>query len=121
MPQTGAELRRLSGSIVFDAGAPGKNRTCDLGFRKTNKTRGVVFPYDSRNVQLSSNSLRLVGAIAESRFHAIAINQLDRAAQVVRVEIGVALRGREVRVPRELLNGGGPCPVSEKLRHEEVA
>src|SRR6478609_7878076 len=52
--------------------APSKDRTCDLGFRKTNKTRGVVFPYDSRNVQFSSNSLRLLGAIAKSRFHAIA-------------------------------------------------
>ena len=107
--------------FVFEGSAPSKDRTCDLGFRKTNKTRGVVFPYDSRNAQLSNNSLRLRGAIAKSRFHAIAINQLDRAAQVVRIEIGVALRSREVRVPRELLDGRGPCPVPEELRHEEVA
>ena len=80
----------------------------------------MVFPYDSRNAQLSSNSLRLRGAIAKGRFHAIAISALDRAAQVVRIEISVALRGREVRVPRELLDGCGPYPVPEKLRYEEV-
>ena len=100
--------------------APSKDRTCDLGFRKTNKTRGVVFPYDGRTTQVSSDPLRLPRVIAESRFHAIAINQLDRAAQVVRIEIGIALRGCEVGVPNEALDGHGPSAASEKLRHEEV-
>jgi hypothetical protein len=43
VPQTATELGRLSGFVVFDAGAPGKNRTCDLGFRKA-----LLYPTELR-------------------------------------------------------------------------
>ncbi len=103
----------LSGSVASDAGAPGKNRTCDLGFRKGDKTRGVGIPYDSRTAQFLGGSLLLRGAIAGSRFHAITIDTFDRAAKVVRVEVGVALRGGEVGVAGQLLDGDRRSSVSE--------
>lgn len=72
------------------AGAPGKNRTYDLGFRKGERARGVVNPYDSRTFRFSSGSLLLRSVVAASRYHAITIDALDGAAQVVRVEVGIA-------------------------------
>jgi hypothetical protein len=89
------------------AGAPGKNRTCDLGFRKAERARSVVIPYDSRTVRFSSGPLLLRDVVARSRFHAITIDALDRAPQVVRVEVGVTLRGGEVGVAGQLLDGDG--------------
>ena len=111
----------LSGFVVFGASAPDTIRTYDLGFRKGERARGVVIPYDSRTVRFSSDSLLLRNVVAASRYHAITIDALDGAAQVVRVEVGVALRGGEVGVAGQLLDGDGRSSVPEKLRYEEVS
>jgi hypothetical protein len=69
--------------------APSKDRTCDLGFRKTNNTRGVVFPYDSRTVQVSGGSLGLCDAIAASASEGL-----------VKPELAPGLAKRRERLPR---------------------
>jgi hypothetical protein len=57
------------------------------------------------------------GPLRFPRFSKLADN---RAAKVVRVEIGVSLRGGEVGVAGQLLDVDGRCSVPKKLRHEEV-
>ena len=54
-------------------------------------------------------------------FHVLAIDAFDGAPQIVGVEIGVALRGREVGVPGELLHRDGRCPVPEQLGQRSAA
>jgi integrase len=112
--------RTRVGQRVGQNSAPDTIRTYDLGFRKGSRTRGVVFPYKSRTIRLSVDRLRLRGVVSACRFHAIAIDARDRASKVVRVEVRVALRGREVGVTGELLDRDRRRAVPEELRHEEV-
>lgn len=63
----------------------------------------MVFPYKLRTAGIFGDSLRLGGRARGSRFHAITINAFDRSSQVVGIEVGVALRGREVGVAGQLL------------------
>ena len=99
MPQTATELGRLSGFVVFDAGAPGKNRTCDLGFRKRSRPRGVVISYRTVTIGVFEWRSAFRRTLRFARYQRVTINAFDGRAQVVGVEIGVALCSAQVGMP----------------------
>jgi hypothetical protein len=80
-------------------GAPGKNRTCDLGFRKRSRPRGVVISYRTVTIGVFGWRSAFRRTLRFACYPRVTINAFDGRAQVVGIEIGVALRGAQVRVP----------------------
>jgi len=103
----------------LNSGAPDTIRTYDLGFRKQ-PDRGAWLSHTERKRFRFLACSRLGRSVRFAHFHVLAINAFDGAPQIVGVEICVALRGREVGMPGELLHCDGWCPVPEQLGHEEV-
>ena len=85
-------------------GAPSKDRTCDLGFRKTSGSEPGLRYRTAKPLRfLAARSARSLVLFA--RCPAIA-QEHDGGAQIVRGHVRVALRGRHLGVPREPLHGG---------------
>jgi hypothetical protein len=80
-------LRGLRG---LRAGAPDTIRTCDLGFRKRSRPRGVAISYRTVTIGVSMRRSAFRRTLRFARYQRVTINAFDGRAQVVGVEVGVA-------------------------------